>query len=316
MTAHAGTNTDVNFQYAPPAAGDCGTSDGGTFTSAPNTNLCAAGDSSTVSGSGPWNWTCQGTNGGPDATCSANKQGPVAGVCGTSNGGTFTSAPTTNLCSAGTETTVSGSGPWNWTCQGLYGGSNANCSANKQGSPVNGVCGTSSGGTFTSAPNTNLCSAGNPSTLSGSGPWTWSCQGINGGTTVTSCYANKEAVAPGLIDLGTAYPKTTSVSVTAGQAKYYHFYTTKASQMITVKMTTSDWTGNLDLIVSNVQSPTCNQITARYSTGTGGLWYGPVGTSNEAVSLSINAPAGTHIYATVCNRTSSSATGLLYWMTY
>ncbi len=108
--------------------GVCGSSNGGAFTSAPTTNLCSAGTSTTVSGSGPWSWTCQGMDGGTNASCSANVQ-VVNGVCGSSNGGTFTSAPTTNLCSAGTFTTVSGSGPWSWTCQGVNGGTNASCSA-------------------------------------------------------------------------------------------------------------------------------------------------------------------------------------------
>ena len=55
---------------------------------------------------------------------------PVNGVCGSSNGGTFTIAPNTNLCSVGTPSTVTGSGPWNWTCAGQYNGTNATCSAN------------------------------------------------------------------------------------------------------------------------------------------------------------------------------------------
>ena len=56
------------------------------------------------------------------------------GVCGSANGGTFPAAPASNLCSVGTATTVSGSGPWTWTCQGSNGGSNASCSANLQSS--------------------------------------------------------------------------------------------------------------------------------------------------------------------------------------
>jgi len=56
---------------------------------------------------------------------------PVNGVCGTSNGGNFYSSPSSGLCSAGTASSVSGSGPWNWSCNGLYGGGNVSCSANK-----------------------------------------------------------------------------------------------------------------------------------------------------------------------------------------
>ncbi|MDR0650755.1 MAG: hypothetical protein LBG59_05135 [Candidatus Peribacteria bacterium] len=88
------------------------------------------GTASAVSGSGPWTWTCNGSNGGTTANCSANKK--VNGVCGSANGTNITAAPTSNLCSVGTASTVSGSGPWTWTCAGLNGGTNASCSANKQ----------------------------------------------------------------------------------------------------------------------------------------------------------------------------------------
>jgi len=54
---------------------------------------------------------------------------------------------------------------------------------------VNGVCGSADGNIFTSIPTTNLCSAGNASSVSGTGPWTWTCDGINGGTT-DSCSAD------------------------------------------------------------------------------------------------------------------------------
>ncbi|MEI6825611.1 MAG: hypothetical protein WCK54_08480, partial [Desulfuromonadales bacterium] len=49
--------------------------------------------------------------------------------------------------------------------------------------PVNGSCGASNGGAMTAAPTLNLCSTGKASAVSGSGPWTWSCVGVNGGAT-------------------------------------------------------------------------------------------------------------------------------------
>lgn len=54
---------------------------------------------------------------------------PVDGVCGSADGESFSEAPTTNLCTAGTDGTVSGDGPWTWACNGTNGGSNASCSA-------------------------------------------------------------------------------------------------------------------------------------------------------------------------------------------
>jgi hypothetical protein len=60
-------------------------------------------------------------------------------------------------------------------------------------SPVNGACGASNGQTFALAPNTNLCSAGTGSAVAGTGPWSWSCAGLNGGTSA-SCTANTSVV--------------------------------------------------------------------------------------------------------------------------
>src|SRR5271166_629547 len=56
----------------------------------------------------------------------------VNGTCGSSNGASLASAPTTNLCSAGTASAVTGSGPWSWTCAGSNGGATSSCSASLQ----------------------------------------------------------------------------------------------------------------------------------------------------------------------------------------
>src|SRR5208337_2610859 len=53
----------------------------------------------------------------------------INGACGPANGVAVGSAPTANLCSAGTASTVTGSGPWSWPCIGSNGGTTANCSA-------------------------------------------------------------------------------------------------------------------------------------------------------------------------------------------
>jgi hypothetical protein len=112
----------------------------------------------------------------------------VNGTCGTSNGATFSTAPTAALCATAANTPfVSGTGPWTWTCNGVYQGTDATCSANLAvaGPSLNGVCGASNGGSFASAPATGLCSAGTATALVGSGPWNWSCAGSNGGTADT-----------------------------------------------------------------------------------------------------------------------------------
>src|SRR5208337_2895033 len=169
--------------------GTCGSSNTANLTSQPTTNLCSSpGAASAISGTGPWTWTCGGTNGGtPPGTCTANLQ--TNGTCGSSNTANLTSQPTTNLCSSpGAASAISGTGPWTWTC----GGTNVRtppctCTANFHD---NGTCGSSNTANLTSQPTTNLCSSpGAASAISGTGPWTWTCGGTNGGTPSGTCTA-------------------------------------------------------------------------------------------------------------------------------
>jgi len=96
-------NTSTQFTvtaatgYTASVGGTCGGSlNGTTYTTNPVTGNCAV-----------------------SATFTAN---PVNGACGSSNGQTFASAPTADLCSAGTPTSVAGGGPWAWSCAGSGGG--------------------------------------------------------------------------------------------------------------------------------------------------------------------------------------------------
>ncbi|KKW39428.1 MAG: Immunoglobulin-like protein [Parcubacteria group bacterium GW2011_GWA1_54_9] len=71
-----------------PVNGPCGTSACGSFSSPPTTGLCNTGTASAVSGSGPFSWFCNGSNGGSSVSCSATKSGtgttppPPAVSCG------------------------------------------------------------------------------------------------------------------------------------------------------------------------------------------------------------------------------------------
>jgi hypothetical protein len=109
---------------------------------------------------------------------------PVTGVCGTSNNGTYTTIPATNLCSAGEATAVSGEGPWTWSCTGLYGGSTASCGASIQVYTVSTSAG--DGGTIT--PDSRMVSHGSETTFSvaaGTGSFITAVSGC-GGTTFTN----------------------------------------------------------------------------------------------------------------------------------
>lgn len=53
--------------------GSCGTSNNVYFFLTPASNLCSSGNASNVSSNVSWNWTCNGSNGGSTASCSAPK---------------------------------------------------------------------------------------------------------------------------------------------------------------------------------------------------------------------------------------------------
>jgi hypothetical protein len=110
---------------------------------------------------------------------------PVTGSCGAANGVPTSTAPGSGLCSMGTASAVTGSGPWTWSC-GF-----SSCSAPL--AVTSGACGTASSVAAISAPTTGLCSAGVASPVSGTGPWTWSCTGSGGGTTA-SCSVPTTAI--------------------------------------------------------------------------------------------------------------------------
>ena len=65
--------------------------------------------------------------------------GSTTGICGLSNGLALSTAPVTGLCSAGTPSAVTGTGPWSWTCAGSSGGSTASCGATLLDVPSGGT---------------------------------------------------------------------------------------------------------------------------------------------------------------------------------
>ena len=195
-----------------PVSGVCGSANGTKVSSKPSSNLCSTGTVSSVAGTGPWTWSCGGSNGGATATCvasvatsqtpaptvafSANPTSIASGkistmnwsstdstACTAAGGWTGTKAPSGTLVVSPANTTT-----YMLTCTGSGGSSpvaSATVSVNSGQSPVSGLCGSANGTTSSSTPSTNLCSVGTASSVVGSGPWTWSCAGTNGGATAT-----------------------------------------------------------------------------------------------------------------------------------
>jgi Bacterial Ig-like domain (group 3) len=213
--------------------GVCGSDNGTALISTP-TNLCNAGIPSAVTGSGPWSWTCNGSDGGTTASCSAQLK--TWTVTGTVRGAGGTISPATqpvndNASATLTVTpavayaiaTVSG-------CGGNLRGNlyttaavSANCTvtATFSANPVDGVCGNDNGASLASTP-TNLCSVGTPSAVSGNGPWNWTCSGANGGA-AANCSALVQTrttlhAAPNPADIGQTVNAQVMVAPTSGNA--------------------------------------------------------------------------------------------------
>ena len=247
------------YEFAPvPINGTCGSANGTTVTAAPTSNLCASGTASSVSGNGPFSWTCAGSNGGTVESCSAQLQAPTGDVTPPTSTAIATSGTTgatatitvsfsenvlmtkplgmvVKIGTFNTVVTASGStatiklmsccvpnlvpgtvytltipaGSFRDAAGNLNALITAPVSFGTVPTPVNGVCGLANGTTVTAAPTTNLCTTGTASAVTGSGPFTWTCAGSNGGTTA-SCAANIQAPAD------TTPPAFKSVTVTKG----------------------------------------------------------------------------------------------------
>lgn len=193
-------NSDPGTTPAGAATGSatCGSANGGSFSTAPTINLCSTGNPSTVSGSGPWSWTC-GSALLSAVVCSANITAAAAathGACGTDNG-QYLVAPPTNLCSAGVGSVITETGgSWEWFCIGTD-NDIITCMAFKPLSRVDGTCGLANGQSYPTAPDFNIrCSTGNPTAVTNpAGAWIWSCAGFNGGNGA-SCSASITPAGP------------------------------------------------------------------------------------------------------------------------
>ncbi len=73
----------------------------------------------------------------------------VNGLCGVANGIATSTIPTLGLCASGTNTPVTGTGPWAWTCLGSGGGiDDLTCTAPYVAPPTLKICETSCNGTL------------------------------------------------------------------------------------------------------------------------------------------------------------------------
>lgn len=112
--------------------GACGTASGQSFSSLTSNspNLCDAGTVDNFTGTGGWTWDCAGSGGGTtDDTCYADYTALEDGVCGSADGGTFSSltSGSPNLCDVGAVANFVDSNGYTWDCTST--GNPDNCTA-------------------------------------------------------------------------------------------------------------------------------------------------------------------------------------------
>jgi uncharacterized repeat protein (TIGR02543 family) len=101
----ANCQVDVTFS-ASRVDGACGSDNGQTLSTTPS-QLCTTGTTSLVYGSGPWNWTCAGSNGGSTASCSATASSHAVTASVSGSGGTISPTSRTVAHNGITTFTVS-----------------------------------------------------------------------------------------------------------------------------------------------------------------------------------------------------------------
>ncbi len=271
-------------QSGAPTNGACGSSNGANLTAAPTANLCSTGSASAVSGTGPWTWSCNGTNGGTIAGCSANLQ--TNGACGSSNGANLTAAPTANLCSTGSASAVSGTGPWTWSCNGANNGTNAGCSANictYSISPTSQSFSSTGGiGNVTVTPSSSACSW---TATSNNSPWLTIMSGSNGTGigTVTYSVSTSTNSQTGTMTIG---GQTFTVTQNAGPYTLTVSETGTGSGTVTANSGTIRWNGSTGTATYN--GGTSVTLTAAASSGsTFTSWTGCDSASGSTCTVSM-----------------------------
>jgi Cellulase (glycosyl hydrolase family 5) len=303
----------------PAVNGACGSANGTAVSAAPTANLCTAGAATNVAGNGPWTWGCNGSNGGTNASCSApvlvttsftvtspangatvsgtinitgaagtqwinvrayNANGPISADATPSNG-TYTLSVNTAALASGNNAikVVAFSVP-----AGQSGATQTiNLTLNVQNVvAVNGACGSANGTAVSAAPTANLCTAGAATNVAGNGPWTWGCNGSNGGTNA-SCSARVASASclPTMTFPAGADIDSSSTHAGIAASLDYSLASLAAQGCPPVPdmphgMNNTRNTGNIDAALSNM-------VTAHQTMQREGIWWEQVTDSTGAL---------------------------------
>lgn len=240
------TLSSTSFTTVANVTGACGTAQGVATSAAPGTGLCAAGTATAVGGSGgAWRWDCTGSGTGTTASCAAPYQsqsignftanpasllvGESSSVSATASSGlavqfASSTAETCDVAGSTVSATAAGSCMVTASQPGTGdSGSSRFLAAPPQSLGIairqNGLCGSASGVATAAMPTGNLCATGVPSPVSGSeGAWRWSCNGLNGGSSDSSCLASYASQTLDLSAVPTTVPAYSASTLTASSS--------------------------------------------------------------------------------------------------
>ncbi len=348
--------------YVLPVNGVCGSSNGGSFSAAPLANICSTGTASSVTGGASWSWSCGGTNGGTTATCSASVPTPVLVITSPSQAtsttslnsltvsGTTTGTAVTLTFNNQTFTPVVANGAFTQLitipAEGTYaidatvidasGAVQTVTRTITYAVLVNGVCGSSNGGSLSTAPTVALCSTGTASSVAGGASWNWSCGGVNGGTTVTcsavidmsgptitlSVLANGAVTNNAIVNIsgtvsdnnGVAELLINAAAVTVTNGTFSHAVTLKAGAN-TISVVATDTLGNKTTdtrtIILDQIAPALTITAPADNSKINTAFIEVIGTANEMSTVAVNgSTAGVTMNGTDFSATVNLISGL------
>ncbi len=176
--------------------------------------------------------------------------------------------------------------------------------------PIDGECGPANGGVFTSPPDEDLCAAGTPGDVSGDGPWSWSCEGIAGGSDA-GCSADIEHYtviyrtgSGGTIagETDQSIPHGASGTPVSAEADDGHAFAEWSDGLTDNPRTDSDITEDL-----SVEAAFIEQTTTSLASDTGVAIVGELVTYSVAVSGTKTIPAGGSVTVEADNGESCSS---------
>lgn len=253
----------VVFSVAPDAGNQASVTDtcgsggaaAGSFDSGTNTYTLPAGVNKDCQvaasfSTAPASYTVTTTVSGAGGTISAPAQSTVS----QGNSTTFTVTPLNgfSIASVVGDTCTPSVQSGNTYSTGAI-AADCTITATFSANPIDGACGSASGGTFTSLTSSdpNLCSAGTVTGFSGNGPWSWTCAGSNGGSNSSTCSAGKSytvtasagangSITPATQDVASGSAANFTVTPAAG----YRALVSGDTCTVTRVGTTSSWTSS------------------------------------------------------------------------